>query len=199
MQCYFGKNHRKSMEFSPQKPIPQTDTFLQGMIIYHNIFILSPVHPEAPRDHAHLHKAQFFIQPAGRGVGGYNGVELQQTESVLFCGSKAVPDEGFPNALSSGIPCHGITGIGDMSAPADVVAIRLYRYKSLPTTASSATPQAVCSAKKASASVGERVSVWGKAMPSATIWFQISVMAGISAGVYGRVSIDMMYGSFVMG
>ena len=58
---------------------------------------------------------------SGGGVCGYHCVELQQTETAFSGGLQTVANKGFSHPSASGLRCHRIAGVGDVTAAADVV------------------------------------------------------------------------------
>ena len=88
------------------------------MIKQKNIFIAAVGQEKTAGDFSQVLEAQLFIKADGRGIGGDDGVELQQAEPAVPGGDKAVPDQCFPYMVPPAVAFYGVGGVGDMTAAA---------------------------------------------------------------------------------
>ena len=93
------------------------------MIIRTDILIMSILHTEPLRDHAKLGKSKSLIKMSCRNIAGHNRIKLQDTKTMLFSPGQTVGYQLFADMLAPARGIHGIAGVCDVSAPADVVGM----------------------------------------------------------------------------
>ena len=71
---------------------------MQFDVVGADVLVVSVFHAKTAGDHAELGKAELFIEPAGAGVGGDNGIELQDPIAERRRGFDAVPHQFFTDA-----------------------------------------------------------------------------------------------------
>ena len=81
-------------------------------------------HSKPFRDGAELDKSETFVQVARMSVAFDNGIELQDSKSVLFSLFKAVLHEHFADMLASGFWRNRIACIRNVTATAHVVRVQ---------------------------------------------------------------------------
>lgn len=77
-------------------------TALQFVVVRADVFVMAVFHSKPFRDGAEQDKSETFVQVARMSVAFDNGIELQDSKSVLFSLFKAVLHEHFADMLASG-------------------------------------------------------------------------------------------------
>ena len=75
---------------------------LQLVIVRTNVFVMSVLHSETFRDGSELDKPEAFVQVPRVRVAFDDGIELQDSEAVLFSLFETVFHEHFADVLASG-------------------------------------------------------------------------------------------------
>ena len=104
-------------------PSGRADRVLQFVIVKADILVRAVLHPEAAGDGSEQSEAKPFIQMAGVDVVFHNGVELQKTEMKLCSLHETVGHQLFADVLTPASGIHGIAGVCNVAAPADVVGM----------------------------------------------------------------------------
>ena len=95
----------------------------QFNIVRNDVFVAAVFHQEASGDAAELCEAECLVQVEGGFVGGYDGVELQDSEAEFLAGGQGVFYQLAPDVPASDAGFYGIAGVADVSAAADVVGV----------------------------------------------------------------------------